>query len=254
MDLGLAGKAVLVTGGSSGIGRAAALGFAMEGANVALTYHSNRAAGEQTAAKVADCGSDALALTMDLADPSTIYSVVSEVVDRWGRLDVLVANAVAWDPEPADTTKPFEDLATEDWSAMLRTSLEGTFHTVRAVLPTMRKGAWGRIAMTSSGFAIRGAPGEAAYATAKAGLHGFARTLARELGPAGILVNIVMPGLTTTDRSLTVYSEEWQNVAKSRTPSGRLSTPEDVAAVAVFACSEANGNMTGEIFKVDGGM
>lgn len=230
------------------------MAFGREGARVALTYHSNRDAGEQVATEIVEAGGEAMAVPLDLADPSTIYEAVSAVVDRWGQLDVLVANAVAWEPEFEGPVPPFDELPPERWEPMLRTSLEGTFHTVRAAVPVMRKGGWGRIAMTSSGFAIRGAAGEVAYATAKAGLHGFSRSLARELGPAGILVNIVMPGLTTTERSLAVFADEWHEVARSRTPSGRLSTPDDVGTVIVFACSAANGNMTGEIFKVDGGM
>jgi 3-oxoacyl-[acyl-carrier protein] reductase len=255
MDLGLAGRAVLVTGGSSGIGRAAAIAFGEEGANVALSYQSNRAGAAETAAKIADGGSDALAVRLDLADPSSIHRAVSTVVDRWGRLEVLVCNAVAWDPEQYGGERPlFEQVPSERWGTMLRTTLDGTIYTVQAALPSMRKGGWGRIAMTSSGFAIRGAVGEVAYATAKAGLHGLSRSLARELGPSGILVNIVMPGLTTTDHSMNVFTEDWHNAARSRTPSGRLSTPEEVGTAIVFACSAANGNMTGEIFKVDGGM
>lgn len=255
MDLGLADRAVLVTGGSSGIGRAAAVAFAREGAHVALTYHSNAEAADQVAAEIEKEGVEALPLRLDLADPATIYAAVSDVVERWGRLDVLVANAVTWDPEQeSGVHRPFEELPAEQWSAMLRGSLEGTVHTLQAAIPAMRRGGWGRIAMTSSGFAIRGAAGEVAYATAKAGMHGLSRSLARELGPAGILVNIVMPGLTTTERSNAIFSDEWHEAARSRTPSGRLSTPEEVGTAIVFACSAANGNMTGEIFKVDGGL
>lgn len=255
MDLGLTDRVVLVTGASSGIGRAAALAFGAEGARVAITYHSRRDSAEQAIADIAATGGEAMAVRLDLADESTIYEAVSRVVERWGRIDVLVANAVAWNDDLAAAAPPlFEDVPPEQWRRMLRTSLEGTFHTVQAAVPWMRKGGWGRIAIVSSGFAERGAVGEAAYATAKAGMHGLSRSLARELGPAGILVNIVMPGLTTTEHSLEVYTEQWHSAARSRTPSGHLSTPDDVGSMIAFICSSANGNITGEILKVDGGM
>ncbi|MBA3585630.1 MAG: SDR family oxidoreductase, partial [Gemmatimonadetes bacterium] len=121
-------------------------------------------------------------------------------------------------------------------------------------LPSMRERGWGRIVMLSSGSVEYGMPGGGAYGAAKAALHGLGRSLARELGPGGILVNVVMPGLVVTERNLKPIPEQVRDTVATESPSGRLSVPEDVAAAIVFLASKANGNTTGEILRVAGGM
>lgn len=255
MDLGLKDRTVLITGGSSGIGRAAAIAFGGEGANVALTYHVNRSGAEETADRVGAVGGEAMAVPFDLAEERTIYAAVGAVAKRWGGIDVLVANAVEWGaPAPPWNSPAFEELPARQWQRMLRTSVDGVFHTVQAVLPSMRERSWGRIVMLSSGSVEHGMPGGGAYGAAKAALHGLSRSLARELGPSGILVNVVMPGLVVTERNLEAVPVQIREAVAGESSSGRLSTPEDVAVAIVFLASKANGNTTGEILRVAGGM
>ena len=255
MDLGLRDNVVLVTGASSGIGRVTAVAFGEEGAKVALTYHSNRAGAEEVAREVTASGGEAMVVQLDLGDEDSIRSAVDAVVERWGGVDVLIANAVEWGaPAPPWNPPPFEELPSEQWQRMLRTSVDGVFHTVQAVLPFMRGRSRGRIVMLSSGNAEYGMPGGGAYGAAKAALHGLNRSLARELGASGILVNVVMPGLVLTERNRQVIPEQVRDGVAGESPSGRLSKPEDVASAIVFLGSAANGNTTGEILRVAGGM
>ncbi|GAA3105215.1 SDR family NAD(P)-dependent oxidoreductase [Nonomuraea salmonea] len=193
MELGLAGKVVLVTGGSGSIGAAMAEAFAAEGAHVALTFRDNAQRAEELARVIGERGGRAMVVKYDLADPAAIRSCVSAVLDEWGRLDVLVLSASAQD---GTRTAPvnFEDVPPEEWSPLLRADVEGSFHTVQAVLPAMRRQAWGRIILISANIVARGAPGDEAFVSSKMALHGLGRTLATELAPDGILVNVVAPG------------------------------------------------------------
>ena len=253
MDLGLRGRVVLVTGGSAGIGQATARAFGAEGARVAITYHQHPEGADKTAAEVTAAGGACMTTPMDLGDPSSIAEAVSAVAGAWDGIDVVVANAVEWGV-PSWGARPFEDIPVPEWQRMLRTSLEGAFFLIQAALPVMRRRSWGRIILMSSGSAEFGLPGEAAYGAAKAGLHGLNRSLARELGPAGILVNVVMPGLTTTERNLRYIPQQVRDALAGQTASGRLPGPEEVAAAVVFLGSAANTNTTGEVVRVTGGM
>jgi NAD(P)-dependent dehydrogenase (short-subunit alcohol dehydrogenase family) len=240
MELGLEDRVVLVTGASSGIGRAAARAFAGERARVAITYHRNRAGAEGTAERVHAAGGDALVVELDLADAASVHHAVASVAARWGGIDVLVNNA-------------FDvDLADGGWQPMLRTNLEGVLHTLDAALPAMGAGGWGRVLFVSSSLAEVGY-GPAPLAAAKAALDGLCRTLARELGQRGILVNVVMPGITTTESALRRIPEQVRAQVTAMTPSQRLSSPEDVANALLFLGSPANGNITGQTLRVTGG-
>jgi NAD(P)-dependent dehydrogenase (short-subunit alcohol dehydrogenase family) len=250
MDMGLSGQSVLVTGSSSGIGRAAAVAFAAEGARVAITYQANRQGAEDTARQVQAAGGQALVARYDLADPGSIRACVAAIQQTWGTLAVLVNNAVSKPSGP--TGKLFEDVPLADWQAMLRSSLEGVALTVQCVLPLMRAGGWGRIVMVSSD-AVDGWPGLGPYATAKAGLHGLSRTLATELGPADILSNVVMPGFVLTEKNQQRVPPQHQEQVKQFTPTRRLTTPEDIASAIVYLGSRANRQITGEVLRVTGG-
>jgi NAD(P)-dependent dehydrogenase (short-subunit alcohol dehydrogenase family) len=244
MDLRLDERVVLVTGGSSGIGRAIVHAFADEAARVALTYHSDREAGEATARRV-----DGLAVPMDLGDPASIDAAVRATVQRWGGIDVLVVNAVNWGTRLPGSGTHFEDVPPAEWQAMLRTNLEGAFATVRAALPAMRGRDWGRIVLMSSGVAEEGLPGSWSYGAAKAGLHGLARSLAWDLGEEGILVNVVGTGFTITERNREWVPQEMRARWESALPSRRLSSPEDVASLVVYLGSAANRNISGEVIR-----
>ena len=246
MDLGLHDRVVLITGASSGIGAATARAFAGEGARVAITYHRNPEGAEQTADQVRAAGGKPLVARLDLGDSRGIHQAVAGVAERWGRIDVLVCNAF-----DVDAAVP-ERSAQAGWQPMLRTNLEGVFHTLDATLPAMESLGWGRILFVSSSLAEVGF-GDAALAAAKAALYGLCRTLARQLGPAGVLVNVVMPGVTTTGSALARIPEQVRAQVVAMTPSQRLSTPHDVANALLFLGSDANGNITGQVLRVTGG-
>ncbi|MEU7755596.1 SDR family oxidoreductase [Micromonospora sp. NPDC049101] len=247
MDTGLAERVVLVTGGSSGIGAAVAEAYGREGARVALTYRKE----EQAAAAVADrirlAGAAALTVPMELEDLDSVTAAVATVEATWGRVDVLVANAVRWGGTAPDPTVRFEDVPVEEWRAMLGANVVGAVAAVRAVLPGMRTRGWGRIVLISSGVAEEGRPGPGPYGTAKSALHGLARALAWEGGRDGVLTNVVAPGLTpTADRRPPAALTD--RLAAS-VPSRRLSGPDEVARLVVFLGSGANGNVTGELVR-----
>ena len=246
MNTEMNGRVVLVTGGSSGIGRAIAKAYGAEGARVALTYYSGREAAEATAAEIGE----ALALPLELGRAGSCEEVVAAVRDRWGGIDVLVANAVQWPERSPEDAGGFEQMRVERWQTTLRTNLEGTFATVRAALPAMRgREPGGRIVLISSGLAEEGMPGGGDYGAAKAGLHGLARSLAWELGREGILVNVVDTGFTLTERNLEHFGDEMRERVAGAVPSRRLSTPEEVARLVLFLGSAANGNISGEIVR-----
>ena len=251
MDLGLKESVVLITGSSSGIGKAAAITFGAEGARVAVTYRANRPGAEDTASKVRDAGGAVLVLHYDLADPDSIRSSIETVAKEWGALNVLVNNAAPMEVS-GPTGKLFEDVPLKNWESMLRSTLEGITLTIQRALPLMRNSGWGRIVNISSD-ATDGWPGLGPYATAKAGIHGLTNTLAVELGPANILSNVVMPGAVMTERTLQHISMEQREQIIQHTPTRKLTTPEDVAALIVFLGSPVNRQVTGEIIRITGG-
>jgi NAD(P)-dependent dehydrogenase (short-subunit alcohol dehydrogenase family) len=251
MELGLQGRVALVTGASGGIGAAIARTFAREGAKVALGYHTADDRARGLADEIDPGGERTLVVRHDLADAETIQAAVRRTVEAWGRLDALVASAwVAPGWLPPDATA--ESVPAEVWQTQLRVNVEGTAATIQAALPQMRAQRWGRIVLLSSG-AADGAPGLEHYAAAKAALRGISRSLAASAGPAGILTNIVMPGFVATDKHRRTVPaaalEQWA----AATPTRRLATEDDVAAVTVFLASAVNASTTGAEIRVDGG-
>jgi NAD(P)-dependent dehydrogenase (short-subunit alcohol dehydrogenase family) len=245
MDTGLANKVAVVTGASSGIGAATAAALGREGARVALTYRGNEAGAQVVAARVRDAGGEAMTVGLALEDTDSISTGIAEVIDRWGGIDVLVANAVRWPQARAEQGRA-ESLPLSEWQESLRTNLEGTIATVNAVLPSMRERDWGRIVLISSSVADEGQPGPNPYGVGKSALWGLARQLAWDAGRDGILVNVIGTGFTVTERNLKVFGDDVREAVASKTPSGRLSSPEEVANLVVFLSSTANGNITGE--------
>jgi 3-oxoacyl-[acyl-carrier protein] reductase len=250
MDLGLTDRRVLVTGATRGIGRATALAYAAEGARVAVTYHRSDTAAKEL---VAELGGDgrACAQWMDLADPASIKAAVGAVEDRWGGVDVVVANAQTWVWEAPDELPAYENFPMDSWLARYRENVEGHLWTVRCAMGGMRERGWGRIVLLSSVTASRGNPGSEFYSAAKAALHGFARGLSWTRG--GILANVVAPGGTVTEQ-LDSVDPALVELAARQTPSGRLTTAAEVAGVIVFLGSAANGNVTGEVVHTAGGV
>lgn len=249
MDLGLSGKRVLVTGATRGIGRVTARIFAAEGARVAITY---RSAADLAAEVVEELGGAArsMAVPYELRDPTSVTAAVDEVERRWGGIDVLVANAhwFTWvDPDKAPL---FEDVPPAEWADLLRANVDGQLLTVQRALGGMRRRGWGRVVLLSSVTAYHGLPGSEIYSAARAAVQGFARGLMWSRG--GVLVNVVAPGGTRTE-SLERVDPALLTRAENDTPSGRLSTPEDVGHLIAFLCSDVNGNINGEIIHVAGG-
>ena len=251
MDLGLQGRVVLVTGATRGIGRASALAYAREGAQVAITWSTDEHAAHQLAAQIGADGGQAFPCRLELSDTASIHQAVHEVVDRFGGLDILVGNAVRW---PNHAASPLGDVSWEAWQEAVRVNLEGTVDTVRAAIPHLVASGAGRIVLVSSGVSREGMAGASAYATAKAALDGLAAALKWELGGSGILINIVSPGFTVTEANLARFSDEVRQSVRGRTPSGALSSPDDVAAAVLFLGSAANANITGTYLPVSGGL
>jgi NAD(P)-dependent dehydrogenase (short-subunit alcohol dehydrogenase family) len=251
MNTELRGRSVLVTGGTRGIGRAVALAYAGEGARVAITYASDEEAASETVALLEANGTEGASFYLDLEDPASIEAAVRASVALHGGLDILVANAVRW---PVDAQAPLADVDDTDWRRALRANLEGTALTVRAALPHLARSSAGRIVLISSGVAHEGRAGATAYSTAKAALDGLLASLKWEAGAAGVLVNIVSPGFTVTENNLARFGDEVRESVRERTPSGRLSVPEDVAKAVVLLGSPANGNIAGAYVPVAGGI
>ncbi len=254
MDLELMGRVAFVTGSSSGIGRAIALAFGREGARVVVTYRKNEAEAENTAQSVREVGGEALVVPFDLTDRTSIAHTVETVLAHWSTIDVLVNNANIREAHGSPGRWPlFEEVPEETWQRFVSGSLGGVYRTLQAVVPTMRAQQWGRIVTISSTQAEDGFPGAAYYAAAKAGLHGINATLVKELGPVGVLSNIVMPGFTMTEKARSWMPEERIAQMVQQTSTRRLATPEDIARLVVFLGSPANTNINGQEIRVDGG-
>ncbi|MEU7023875.1 SDR family oxidoreductase [Streptomyces sp. NPDC046203] len=256
MKTDLRDKVVLVTGASSGIGRATAVAYGAEGARVALTYHSNEAGAKETARLVDEAGGTPLVVRYDLADERSVRDAVGRVAAEWGGIDVLVGNAVVWGeaiPRPGRPVPRFEDVPPEQWQEVLHTTVDALFHTLQQVLPLMRGRPWGRVVLIGAGLADTGKPGAGAYGAGKSALYGLVRSLAWELGPEGILVNMVVPGQTLTETVRANVPAAFLAEKGKSLPSGRMSAPEDVANAVVFLGSAANGNTHGETLRVTGG-
>ena len=246
MDMGLTGKVVIVTGASTGIGRAIALAFASEGARVAVTYHSDPHGAERSAELVREAGGEAMTAHFALEEPQSARALVESVEARFGRLNTLVNNAVYWPKGFVNV----ESSNLEDWRKPVHANIDGTFALIHAALPLLRASNWARIVTISTGLVVDGFPGSSAYMTGKAALHGLHRTLAKELGPAGILTNIVMSGAVeseTRERPAWLLEQMKRSAA-----TGRMTLAEEVARTAVFLGSPANGHVTGEALRCDG--
>ncbi|MFJ4778943.1 SDR family NAD(P)-dependent oxidoreductase [Streptomyces sp. NPDC088762] len=248
MEFGLKDKVVVITGASGGIGRAAAVAFAAEGARVVATYHSNPGGAQETVRRAGLAGGEVVAEQLDQGDQASITRFLTAVDNRWGSVDVLVNNAVAMPGFPGHG-ELFETEPAERFAASLQANLLGPYLLSRAVVGGMRRNKWGRIVHISSTFAEDGYPGRSAYAAAKAGLHGLTRVMSRELGRAGILTNAVLPGFTPGEKPM---SQGLLNFTAEAAATKRNTSPEDVANTVVFLGSAANSNVTGELVRVDG--
>jgi NAD(P)-dependent dehydrogenase (short-subunit alcohol dehydrogenase family) len=254
MDLGLNNAAVLVTGGSSGIGREAALAFAREGARVAITYHSRKEAAEAVADEITRAGGAPFVVPMDLDDKDSVAEAVGSTVSHWDGLDVLVGNAVQWGAgDFHERPTRIENADPEQWLPVMRANLVGNFRLVQHAAPALRRSDRGRLVLVSTDLAERGMAGSWAYGAAKAGLHGLVASLQHDLGKDGVLANIVMPGITLENGIHRVIPAEVLPSVAARYTAQRLPEAADVAAAIVFLCSPRTTATTGEIIRVNGG-
>ncbi|MCS7081947.1 MAG: 3-oxoacyl-ACP reductase FabG [Bacteroidetes bacterium] len=243
----LQGRTALVTGGSRGIGRAIVLALAEAGADVAFTFRSALPEAESLLEAVRARGRRVLHYQGDAADGLHAQAVVEDLLRQWGRLDVLVNNA--------GITRDglLLRLREEDWDAVLNTNLKSVFHFTKAALRPMMGQRWGRIINLSSVVGLMGNPGQANYAAAKAGIIGFTKAIAKEVGSRGITVNALAPGYIETDMTRAL-PEAARRAMLELIPLKRAGQPEDVADVVVFLASEAARYITGQVIQVDGGM
>ncbi len=240
-------KCALVTGGSRGIGAATAVKLAARGYDVALSYRTQRTAAEEVAAEVQRAGSRALLLQADLADLDQARELVHAAAEGLGGLHILVNNA------GFVQRVPWEELSLEDWDRMLRVGLTAAFVCTRYAVPYMREASYGRIVNVSSLRALTGAAHGVHYAAAKAGLLGLTKSLALALAPYGITVNAVCPGFVATDINREALASRGEEI-RAQIPLGRVATPEEVASIIAFLCSEEAGYVTGETVSVNGGL
>jgi len=234
----LDGKVALVTGGSRGIGRAIALELGRAGAQVVVSYHTGREQAEEVSAEIGG-----RAVEADVSDPAS----ARELVEEAGDLDILVNNA------GLTRDGVLARMSDDDWRAVIETNLSSVFYTCRAAARPMMKRRGGAIVNVSSIVGVHGNWGQTNYAASKAGIIGFTKSLARELGSRNVRANVVAPGYVKTQLT-DVLPEEATQLMLTNTPLGRLGDPEDVAGAVRFLCSDAAAFVTGAVLLVDGGL
>ena len=247
MDKSLENKVAVVTGGSRGIGRAIALELARRGASVVVNYNRSAEAGAEVVAAIEETGGQAVAVQADVGDFEQAAGLIQAAVDKFGRIDVLVNNA-------GTTRDQLLMLMKEgDWDDVLRTNLKSVFNCCKAAARPMVRQRQGRIINISSVSGIAGQGGQTNYAASKAGIIGFTKSLAKELGPRSITVNCVAPGFIPTDLTADL-SEELKQKAIEATPLRRMGEPKEVAYAVAFLASDEASFITGETLTVDGGL
>ncbi len=239
-------KNILITGASRGIGRETARLFAQQGNRVAINYNKSKEKAESLARVLTQNGCEAIAVQADISSRTEVGQMVEKIVQKWGGIDVLVNNA------GIAQQKLLQDITEEDWQRMFNINVTGAFFCTQAVLPFMLKKQAGCIINVSSIWGIAGASMECHYSASKAALIGLTKALAKELGPSGIRVNCVAPGVIDTQMNAALSKEtlEW---LKEETPLGILGRPEDIAQTICFLASPKAGFITGQVLSPNGG-
>lgn len=245
--MSLAGKSAIVTGASRGIGRAIAIDLAARGAAILVNYNSSESAAQEVVDTITAAGGKAFALKGDVSKLDDANALVKACIDTYGKLDILVNNA--------GTTRDtlLMSMKEEDWDVVMSVDLKSVFNCSKAAVRPMIRQRSGRIINISSVVGLAGQGGQSNYAAAKAGIIGFTKSLAREVGSRGITVNAVAPGFIPT--ALTnVLTEEQKASAIKMTPLGRFGKPEEIAYAVSFLAGEEAAFITGIVLTVDGGL
>ncbi|MEM4729016.1 MAG: 3-oxoacyl-ACP reductase family protein [Thermoplasmata archaeon] len=242
----LEGKNAIVTGGSMGIGRAICLALGREGANVALNYRRHDAEAKEVVRELEAMGRKGLAIKADVTSFKEAENMVQTVLKEWGSIHILVCNAgINWDGVIWKMTE-------EQWDTVINTNLKGYFNYNRAVAGIFKDQRYGKIVNVTSINGLRGKFGQTNYSASKGGEIAMTKALAKELGKFNVNVNCVAPGMVMTEMAKKI-PPEFLEKAIDETVLGRIATPEDVANVVVFLCTEKARHITGEVIKVDGG-
>lgn len=243
----LEGKVALITGAARGIGKAVALRFAQEGADIAITDLVYNEVMEQTVAELTACGVQARGYASNAADFAATEAVVSQIREDFGHIDVLVNNA-------GITKDGLMMRMTEvQWDTVLNVNLKSAFNFIHAVTPIMMRQRSGSIISMSSVVGIHGNVGQCNYSASKAGMIGLTKSIAQEIGSRAVRANIIAPGFILTDMTLQMPEEvrkEWEK----KIPLRRGGTPEEIASVALFLASDLSSYVTGQVIQIDGGM
>ena len=243
----LENKIALVTGASRGIGRAIALQLADEGAKIAINFAGNLAKAEEVKSEIESKGGEVLLVQANVADMVSVNEMITKIIDKWGRIDILVNNA--------GITRDglLMRMKDSDFDDVININLKGIYNCTKIVSKHMIKQRSGKIVNMSSVVALTGNAGQTNYAAAKAGVIGFSKSLAKELAPRGINVNIIAPGFIDTDMT-EAMSETAREAAIKSIPLGRAGKPEDIAQAVKFLVSENASYITGQVLRIDGGM
>jgi 3-oxoacyl-[acyl-carrier protein] reductase len=246
VDLGLKGKNAIVTGGSLGIGAAVALELAKEGCNVAVNYRRHDTEAKEVVRKIEEMGQQGLAVQADVSSHEDAQKMVQQVVDKWGRLDILVCNAgITWDGV-------IWKMSEKQWDQVITVNLKGYWNYNKAAAMVFKDQKYGKIINVSSINGMRGKFAQCNYAASKGGEIAMSKSLAKELGMFNVNVNVIAPGMVLTDM-MEAIPPEFKNKALAETVVGRFATPEDVAHLVAFFASDLSRHVTGEVIKIDGG-
>ena len=241
-------QVVLVTGASGGIGKAVAEKFAQNGYRVAVHYHNGKERAEALQKQLEQQGCSVMTIQADLRDSMQVQAMIGQIERSWGGVDVLVNNA------GVAQQKLFTDITDEEWRNMFAVHVDGAFYCARAVLPGMIHRKHGSIINVSSMWGQTGGSCEVHYSAAKGALQAMTKALAKEVGPSGIRVNCVAPGVILTEMNTRMFDQDTLEALKEETPLETLGTTEDVANMIYFLASAEAGFITGQIIGVNGGM
>ena len=240
-------RLALVTGAGRGIGRAIALELGKRGFNVAVNYNNSAAAAEDLCGELTLLGVDARAFRADVSDAESVTNLFRAIEDSMGTVQVLVNNAGITRDNLLMRMKP------DEWNDVIAANLNSAFYCTKEAIRGMMKARWGRIVCIASIVGLIGNAGQANYSATKAGLIGFAKSVAREYAAKGVTVNVVAPGFIETDMT-SVLKENVRSAMLDQIPAGRMGNPEDVAKAVAFFASDESEYLTGQVLAVDGGM